>query len=76
MSLSDGNVALKDGGLCRGRELGDGGYGCVEDFGKGFVGVSGGMDASLWLIEQIAGKESRERVMKIVQYAWRQGVVL
>ena len=39
-------------------------------------GVSCGMDSCLWLIGEIAGKESRERVMEVVQYAWRQGVVL
>jgi transcriptional regulator GlxA family with amidase domain len=39
-------------------------------------GVSAGMDASLWLIDHIAGKDSRERVMKIAQCAWKQGVVL
>lgn len=36
-------------------------------------GVSCGLDASLWLVEHIAGSESKERVMKIVQYAWREG---
>lgn len=39
-------------------------------------GVSCGLDASLWLIGDVAGKESRERVMDLVQYAWREGVVL
>jgi transcriptional regulator GlxA family with amidase domain len=39
-------------------------------------GVSCGMDSCLWLIEEVAGRESRERVAEIVQYAWREGVVL
>jgi transcriptional regulator GlxA family with amidase domain len=39
-------------------------------------GVSCGLDACLWLIGEVAGRESRERVAEIVQYAWREGVVL
>ena len=39
-------------------------------------GVSCGLDASLWLVEEVAGKEARERAAQIVQYAWREGVVL
>ena len=39
-------------------------------------GVSCGMDSCLWLIEELAGRQSRERVAEIVQYAWREGVVL
>jgi transcriptional regulator GlxA family with amidase domain len=39
-------------------------------------GVSCGLDSCLWLIEHIAGRESKERVAHIVQYAWREGVVL
>lgn len=36
-------------------------------------GVSSGMDATLWLIEQIVGKETREHVCWIVQYMERLG---
>lgn len=39
-------------------------------------GVSCGMDACVWLIKDVSGEESAERVMEIVQYAWRQGVVV
>ena len=39
-------------------------------------GVSCGLDSCLWLVGEVAGKESRERVMRGVQYAWREGVVL
>lgn len=39
-------------------------------------GVSSGLDSCLWLIGEIAGKESRESVMHNVQCAWREGVVL
>jgi transcriptional regulator GlxA family with amidase domain len=51
------------------------------DEGKGLRiitagGVSCGLDASLWLIKEVAGQESTEKVAEIVQYAWRQGMVL
>jgi transcriptional regulator GlxA family with amidase domain len=39
-------------------------------------GISCGLDAALWLVGEVAGKDSRERVMETVQYAWREGVVL
>lgn len=39
-------------------------------------GVSCGLDASLWLVGEVAGTDSRERVARVVQYAWREGVVL
>lgn len=39
-------------------------------------GVSSGIDAALWLIGDVAGKESMERVAHIVQHAHRGGVVL
>lgn len=39
-------------------------------------GVSCGMDAGLWLVQQVAGLEAAEKVTQIVQYAWRKGVVL
>lgn len=35
-------------------------------------GISCGLDASLWLVEHIAGKAARERVEKQTQYEWRQ----
>lgn len=39
-------------------------------------GVSCGLDSCLWLIENVAGKESRERAADIIQYSWREGVVM
>ena len=39
-------------------------------------GISCGLDSSLWLIEEVAGRESRERVAENSHYAWREGVVL
>jgi len=39
-------------------------------------GVSCGLDASLWLVGEVAGTDSRERVAQVVQYAWREGFVL
>lgn len=39
-------------------------------------GVSCGLDATLWLVKEVAGQESFETVKKIVQYAWKEGVVL
>jgi transcriptional regulator GlxA family with amidase domain len=35
-------------------------------------GISCGLDASLWLVEHIAGRAARERVEKHTQYEWRQ----
>lgn len=51
------------------------------DEGKGLRiitagGVSCGLDASLWLIKDVAGPESMSKVAEVVQYAWRQGVVI
>ena len=39
-------------------------------------GISCGLDACLWLVGEIPGRESMERVAHNVQYAWREGVVL
>lgn len=40
-------------------------------------GVSCGLDLSLWLIGDLVGAASREKVAEIVQYAWREeGIVL
>jgi transcriptional regulator GlxA family with amidase domain len=39
-------------------------------------GVSSGLDASLWLVGDIAGKEVLERVAQVTQHAHRGGVVL
>lgn len=39
-------------------------------------GVSCGLDSTLWLIGDVAGSESRDRTAKMIQYAWREGVVL
>jgi transcriptional regulator GlxA family with amidase domain len=39
-------------------------------------GVSSGIDAALWLIGDVVGKESMEKVAHVVQHAHRGGVVL
>jgi len=39
-------------------------------------GVSCGMDSALWLVEEVVGREAKERVQTLVQYASREGVVL
>jgi transcriptional regulator GlxA family with amidase domain len=39
-------------------------------------GVSSGLDASLWLVGDVAGKQAMERVAQVVQYAYRVGVIL
>jgi transcriptional regulator GlxA family with amidase domain len=39
-------------------------------------GISCGMDASMWLVNEVAGRASAEKVLDLIQYAWRQGVVL
>jgi transcriptional regulator GlxA family with amidase domain len=39
-------------------------------------GVSCGLDASLWLIGELVGKECLDFVADRVQYAYREGVVL
>lgn len=35
-------------------------------------GISCGLDASLWLVEHVAGKAAREHVEKQTQYEWRR----
>lgn len=39
-------------------------------------GVSCGLDACMWLINEVAGKQCAEEVLEVVQYSWRQGVVI
>ena len=39
-------------------------------------GISCGLDASLWLIGELVGKECLDFVADRVQYAYREGVVL
>jgi transcriptional regulator GlxA family with amidase domain len=39
-------------------------------------GVSSGIDAALWLVGDLVGMESQEKVERIVQHAHRSGVVL
>lgn len=39
-------------------------------------GISCGLDASVWLINEVAGKETAEYVLEEIQYAWRQGIVV
>lgn len=39
-------------------------------------GVSCGLDSCLWLIGEIAGKDSKERAAQTIQYTWREGVVV
>jgi transcriptional regulator GlxA family with amidase domain len=39
-------------------------------------GVSCGLDACMWLINEVAGKECVDKVLEIVQYAWREGIVV
>jgi transcriptional regulator GlxA family with amidase domain len=41
-------------------------------------GISCGLDATLWLIEDIAGKAAREKCEKVTQYKWRgdEGLVV
>jgi transcriptional regulator GlxA family with amidase domain len=39
-------------------------------------GISCGLDASLWLVEQVAGQMAREQVGHRTQYAWRKGLVV
>ncbi|PVH86350.1 class I glutamine amidotransferase-like protein [Cadophora sp. DSE1049] len=38
-------------------------------------GVSCGMDSCMWLIENTAGKESKEQAAELIQYAPREGIV-
>ncbi|TVY25707.1 Isonitrile hydratase [Lachnellula hyalina] len=65
---------LKERFVVNSRSGGDGGGNGLRIITAG--GVSCGMDASLWLIREVAGLESAQRVAEIVQYAWRQGVVV
>jgi transcriptional regulator GlxA family with amidase domain len=37
-------------------------------------GVTCGLDASMWLINEVAGKESAQNVLEMIQYDWRQGI--
>jgi transcriptional regulator GlxA family with amidase domain len=51
------------------------------DEGKGLRvitsgGVSCGLDSCLWLIEDVAGRASRERAAFTIQYAWREGMIV
>jgi transcriptional regulator GlxA family with amidase domain len=39
-------------------------------------GVSSGIDAALWLVGDLVGMESKEKVERIVQHAHRSGIVL
>ncbi|KAL2062091.1 hypothetical protein VTL71DRAFT_6357 [Oculimacula yallundae] len=39
-------------------------------------GVSCGLDSCLWLIEDVAGKECKENVAKMIQYSFNEGIVL
>ncbi len=39
-------------------------------------GISCGLDATLWLVEDVAGQTAREQVEHNTQYAWRQGLVV
>lgn len=39
-------------------------------------GVSCGLDACMWLINEVAGKECVDGVLEMIQYAWREGIVV
>jgi len=39
-------------------------------------GVSCGLDSCLWLIEHVAGGESKARAAFTIQYAWREGIII
>ena len=39
-------------------------------------GISCGLDATLWLVEHVAGQTAREQVAQHTQYAWRKGLVV
>jgi transcriptional regulator GlxA family with amidase domain len=39
-------------------------------------GISCGLDATLWLVEDVAGQTVREQVGHHTQYAWRKGLVV
>jgi transcriptional regulator GlxA family with amidase domain len=39
-------------------------------------GISCGLDATLWLVEDVAGQTAREQVEQYTQYAWRKGFVV
>jgi hypothetical protein len=38
--------------------------------------ISCGLDATLWLVEDVAGQTAREQVGHHTQYAWRKGLVV
>ncbi|KAG4438338.1 hypothetical protein IFR05_006182 [Cadophora sp. M221] len=51
------------------------------DEGKGLRivtsgGVSCGLDSCMWLIGETAGRESMERAAELIQYSFREGIVL
>lgn len=39
-------------------------------------GVTCGLDASIWLVSDVAGKESAERVLHSIEYAAREGIIV
>ena len=39
-------------------------------------GISYGLDATLWLVEDVAGQTAREQVGHHAQYAWRKVLVV
>jgi transcriptional regulator GlxA family with amidase domain len=39
-------------------------------------GISCGLDATLWLVEHVAGQTAKEQVEHYTQYAWRKGLVI
>jgi len=39
-------------------------------------GISCGLDATLWLVEHLAGTGARESAQDMTQYSWREGLVL
>ena len=39
-------------------------------------GISCGLDAALWLVEDVAGQTAKEQVGHYTQYAWRKGFVV
>lgn len=39
-------------------------------------GISCGLDASLWLVGEVAEQRARERIEHHTQYAWRKGLVV
>jgi transcriptional regulator GlxA family with amidase domain len=39
-------------------------------------GISCGLDATLWLVEDVAGQKAREQVEHHTQYKWRKGLIV